>query len=135
MKDTETSEAQPDDFATAIRAVHIELGTADLVRSQAFYERMLNGRAQVGSEAGYVLFAVYGLELLLLKGRVLPVRFGWKLADEQALEALAERFSTQGIAFERREFTHAALGAREVALNLHDPDGHRCSFYCLIFEI
>lgn len=119
----------------AVRAVHIELGAADLARSQAFYERMLNRRAQVGSEAGYVLFDVFGLELLLLlRGRVLPVRFGWKLLDERVLEALAKRFGTQGIAFERREFTYAALGAREVALNLHDPDGHRCSFYCLIPE-
>ncbi|AGY58294.1 VOC family protein [Gloeobacter kilaueensis] len=114
-----------------IQAVHLELRATDLLRSERFYHQLFDAPPTVNHSAGFVLFTVYGAELLVLPGTVVPVRFGFRLARQADLDALARRCSARSLPFERRQFDHPALARREVALNFVDPDGHRCSFYLL----
>ncbi len=116
------------------QSVHIELRVRDLDASVAFYSQVFGVEPEYREGASYALFSLQGLDLLLLTGEVSITRFGFKLADEQALGPLVEALSQQGLETVRRQFYHPALKMNEVAVNLTDPDGHRCSFYCLVGE-
>lgn len=111
--------------------VHLELRVSDLTRSSAFYQIVLAVAPMY--EQAYALFCAYGLELLLYEGQVSPVRFGFCLSSEAELVSLEQYLHSRELEPVRREFYHPGLGVTETALNLTDPDGHRCSFYYLQF--
>jgi catechol 2,3-dioxygenase-like lactoylglutathione lyase family enzyme len=114
-------------------AFHLELPVGDLGRSVRFYRQLLECPPLAHAPGQYALFDVWGLQLLLRVAEVSrPVRFGFRLGGAAQLRALEGRWQAEGLGFERREWFHPALCATEFAANLHDPDGHRCSFYVLV---
>ncbi len=111
-------------------AIHLELRVQDIDRATQFYHQVFDSPPQ-GEPGTYSLFTVHGLELLLLVGGVYPVRFGLRLASLADLHALNQQLQARGLTPQSHQFNHPALNLMEHALNLTDPDGHRCSFYHL----
>lgn len=114
-------------------AFHLELRVRALEASIAFYRCLLTSEPTAVVAGKYALFDTDNLQLLLRVSAVQaePVHFGFRLSDEPALAALEVQWCGAGLPFTRHQFDHRSLAMTEIADNLDDPDGHRCSFYVL----
>ncbi len=111
---------------------HLELRVAQLAHSTQFYRNLFDREPRAVIPQKYSLFEFWNLQLLLLTGKSEKVKYGFQLHSIEQLNLWEKQLSEREIAFEQQHMDHPALGVTETALNITDPDGHRCSFYVLL---
>lgn len=119
------------DPSQPILGFHLELRVTHLASATQFYRNLFNRDPKTTAFEKYSLFEFWDLQLLLLIGKSEIVRFGFQLHSIEQLNLWEKQLIQREIKTERQQIHHQELGAIETALNVKDPDGHRCSFYVL----
>jgi hypothetical protein len=119
------------DPSQPILGFHLELRVTYLPDSTQFYRNLFNRDPKTTISEKYSLFEFWDLQLLLLIGKSETVRFGFQFHSLEQLNLWEKQLSQKEIITKRKQIHYLELGATETALNVKDPDGHRCSFYVL----
>jgi hypothetical protein len=122
------------DPSQPILGFHLELRVTHLADSTQFYQNLFHREPKTTAFEKYSLFEFWNLQLLLIGGTPEIVRFGFQLHSIEQLSLWEKQLIQRKITTERKQMYHQELCATETALNVTDPDGHRCSFYVLSLQ-